>query len=145
MIPLSRVRLTRKNGGYIGVAEKMQIFGQKMGPGGRPEARRATGSTQLFVFLVSIHDGNKTLIHFVPTSVFEIFCQIILACIIYNVLYSVYTDGRRPPIASKAFTKTLVIPNPLFKSTVLITLSIEGLKIQGRLEKKDKIFEISIF
>ena len=26
--------------------KKMQIFGPKMGPGGRPEARRATGSTQ---------------------------------------------------------------------------------------------------
>ena len=33
----------------------MQIFGLKMGPGGRP----ATGPTQCFVFLVSSHDGNK--------------------------------------------------------------------------------------
>ena len=38
--------------GYMGVARKKEIFRPKMDPGGRPDARHATGSTQSAVFCV---------------------------------------------------------------------------------------------
>ena len=59
MIPLSRVCLSSKKGGYVGVAQKKKNFEPKIGLGACPEARHTMLSTQTIFFLVFCHDGSN--------------------------------------------------------------------------------------
>ena len=63
MIPLSRVRLSPRKGGYMGVALHfvLPFFGPKIGPGVPQEPVLQHGQHKKVVIFVSHHDGNKKI------------------------------------------------------------------------------------